>query len=150
MRRRAAGAEISPCFGEHRPDRPGILVPRSEVRVDTIGRSMSTPETTRATGWVGWIWFAGLLLIMLGAFNIIQGFGAVFAVTCPWRPKAGAILDATGWGWPHIIVGLLAPLAGYRRFSGATWSRVFAVIVVDESTACAAGVANFHPGGASS
>ena len=108
---------------------------------------MSTPETTRTTGWVGWIWFAGLMLVMLGAFNIIQGFAAIFTddVFVPTQ-GGGVILDVTGWGWTHLIIGLLALLAGFGLFSGATWARIFAVIVVMLNAIRAARVAELPPG----
>jgi hypothetical protein len=107
---------------------------------------MSTPEETEVTGWVGWIWFAGLLLIMLGAFNIIQGFAAVFTDDVFVATEGGGvILDVTGWGWTHIIVGLLALLAGYGLFSGATWARISAVIVVMINAVAQLASLNFHP-----
>jgi hypothetical protein len=107
---------------------------------------MSTPEQTRVTGWVGWIWFAGLLLVMLGAFNIIQGFAAVFTDDVFIPTEAGAVvLDVTGWGWVHLIVGLLALLAGYGLFTGATWARVFAVVVVMINAIAQLASLNFHP-----
>jgi hypothetical protein len=107
---------------------------------------MSTPEQTRVTGWVGWIWFAGLMLIMLGTFNVIQGFAAVFTDDVFIPTEAGAIvLDVTGWGWVHLIVGLLAILAGLGLFSGATWARVFAVIVVMINAVAQLASLNFHP-----
>jgi hypothetical protein len=107
---------------------------------------MSTPEQTRVTGWVGWIWFAGLMLVMLGTFNVIQGFAAVFTDDVFIPTEAGAIvLDVTGWGWVHLIVGLLAILAGLGLFSGATWARVFAVIVVMINAIAQLASLNFHP-----
>jgi hypothetical protein len=107
---------------------------------------MNTPEQTRVTGWVGWIWFAGLILIMLGTFNVIQGFAAVFTDDVFIPTEAGAIvLDVTGWGWVHLIVGLLAILAGLGLFSGATWARVFAVIVVMINAVAQLASLNFHP-----
>ena len=83
---------------------------------------------------------------MLGAFNIIQGFAAVFTddVFVPTE-GGGVILDVTGWGWTHIIIGLLALLAGYGLFSGATWARIFAVIVVMINAVAQLASLNFHP-----
>ena len=107
---------------------------------------MSTPETTRVTGWVGWIWFAGLMLVMLGTFNIIQGLAAIFTDDVFIPTEGGAILlDLTGWGWVHFLVGLLALLAGLGLFSGATWARVFAVIVVMINAVAQLASLNFHP-----
>lgn len=107
---------------------------------------MNTPETRRVTGWVGWIWFAGLMLIMLGAFNIIQGFAAVLAddVFLPTE-EGGVVLDVTGWGWAHLIVGLLLLLAGLGLFSGATWARILAVIMVMINAVAQLASLNYHP-----
>jgi len=30
------------------------------------------------TGWVGWIAFAGTMMVLLGSFHVIQGLFAVF------------------------------------------------------------------------
>jgi hypothetical protein len=107
---------------------------------------MGTLDGTRVTGWVGWIWFAGLTLIMLGTFNIIQGFAAVFTDDVFIATEGGGvILDVTGWGWIHLIIGLLALLAGFGLFSGATWARVFAVIVVMINAIAQLASLNFHP-----
>ncbi len=63
---------------------------------------MSTPEETRVTGWVGWISFAGLMLVMLGAFNAIQGFAAIFTddvflPTEAWRSSSLTSLVGAGY-----------------------------------------------------
>jgi hypothetical protein len=34
--------------------------------------------------------------------------------------------DATTWGWIHLLVGLLAAVAGWGLLSGQTWARVVA------------------------
>jgi predicted membrane metal-binding protein len=107
---------------------------------------MSTPETTKVTGWVGWIWFAGLMLVMLGAFNIIQGFAAILTddVFLPTE-EGGVLLDVTGWGWANLIIGLLLLLAGLGLFSGATWARILAVIMVMLNAVAQLASLNYHP-----
>jgi predicted membrane metal-binding protein len=107
---------------------------------------MSTPETTKVTGWVGWIWFAGLMLVMLGAFNIIQGFAAILTddVFLPTE-EGGVLLDVTGWGWTNLIIGLLLLLAGFGLFSGATWARILAVIMVMLNAVAQLASLNYHP-----
>ena len=37
--------------------------------------------------------------------------------------------DVTTWGWIHIIVGVIAVLAGIGLFYGAVWARILGVIV---------------------
>ena len=35
-------------------------------------------DRPEVTGWVGWVAFAGIMLIMLGIFQAIEGFVAIF------------------------------------------------------------------------
>jgi hypothetical protein len=44
-----------------------------------------------------------------------------------------------------LIIGLLALLAGFGLFSGATWARIFAVIVVMLNAIAQLASLNFHP-----
>jgi len=37
--------------------------------------------------------------------------------------------NVTTWGWIHILVGIIALLAGIGLFSGAVWARTVAVLV---------------------
>jgi hypothetical protein len=79
---------------------------------------------------VGVTYFAGITMIILGAFDFLQGLSAVikkafFAVTDNYVFK----FDVTAWGWIHLILGLLVMLAGMALFSGATWARTVGVIL---------------------
>jgi hypothetical protein len=47
-------------------------------------------------------------------------------------------LDATTWGWIHLIVGIVVALAGFFVLTGKTWARVIAILVVSLSA-----IANF-------
>ena len=38
----------------------------------------STGGAPAATGWAGWVVFAGVMLVMLGLFHIIEGLVALF------------------------------------------------------------------------
>ena len=38
-------------------------------------------------------------------------------------------LNVSSWGWIHILLGIIAILAGVGLFSGAIWARTVAVIV---------------------
>ena len=87
------------------------------------------------TGWIGWIGFAAIILILNGAFSALQAFVALlgsntyYAVT-----EEGLFLfDITGWGWWNLIIGLLLVLTGVALLSGATWARVLAIIIVSLS-----------------
>ena len=47
-------------------------------------------------------------------------------------------VDTTTWGWVHLGIGVLALVAGFFLFSGATWAKVIGIIM-----AVVSAVANF-------
>jgi hypothetical protein len=99
------------------------------VSHDEGGAPMSE---TRVTGWVGWVWFAGILLVVEGAFDILFGFMALLAPdTAYFRGSTGALVgyNVQGWGWWMLILGIIVLLTGAFLFRGALWARLFAVIV---------------------
>jgi hypothetical protein len=88
---------------------------------------------------IGLIVFAAVLMIMIGAFQAINGLVALvndefFVVTQQWIFQ----FDLTAWGWIHLVLGVLVFAAGIGLFSGQTWARTVTVIL-----AVAAAVANF-------
>lgn len=90
------------------------------------------------TGWVGWVYFASLMMIIVGVFQAIVGFLTLFndeylLIT----PRNLIFMDATSWGWTHMLIGLLIVFAGYAVMSGRIWGRTLGVIM-----ALASAVAN--------
>ena len=83
------------------------------------------------TGWVGWVAFAGFMLLLIGAFHVIEGLVAVFRDEVFVVGPEGLLVnvDYTAWGWAHIIGGAIAVLVGGCLLAGQTWARVVAVIV---------------------
>jgi hypothetical protein len=80
--------------------------------------------------WVGWVYFGGTMMIMLGAFNLIEGLVALFNDEYYVATPQGLLLfDLTGWGWIHLIVGIVAIAVGIGVFSGATWARIGGVVL---------------------
>jgi len=83
---------------------------------------------TVSTAWATWIWFAALMMIMMGTFTAIFGLVALFNDTYyTVGPQGLLVFDITQWGWVHLILGVLAVAAGIALFSGAMWARVVAV-----------------------
>ncbi|MCK2243576.1 MULTISPECIES: hypothetical protein [unclassified Crossiella] len=103
------------------------------------GTGRSTSELDPMTGsggpmitaWVGWVWFTAILMVVIGAVDVIQGLVALFRQHIY---VAGAervlVFDLSGWGWVHLLVGGLVVMAGFALFSGALWARIFAVLLV--------------------
>jgi uncharacterized membrane protein len=58
--------------------------------------------------------FAGVMLIIAGAFNVIEGVVALYEneVDVAGREYVFAF-DLTAWGWTHLIVGAVVAAAGF-------------------------------------
>jgi hypothetical protein len=86
---------------------------------------------TQATGWVGWIVFGGILMVMLGGFQAVMGVVALFKDDFYLVGRTGLVLslDYTTWGWVHLSIGIVAVLAGFGVLMGQIWARVFGVIL---------------------
>jgi hypothetical protein len=81
--------------------------------------------------WVGWILFAGVMMIVLGMVHAFQGFMAIFDDRYFLvRPSRLAIhLDYDNWGWIHLVVAVFVLIAGVALLNGRVWGRVVGVIV---------------------
>jgi hypothetical protein len=94
---------------------------------------MSMPEQRQRqmSGWVvGFTAFAGAMMLLAGIFQTFAGLGALFNDGFLVRtPNYTYDIDITGWGWIHLIIGLLLAAAGFAVFSGATWARVVGITV---------------------
>ncbi|MEU4221836.1 hypothetical protein [Actinoplanes sp. NPDC026623] len=84
-----------------------------------------------ATGWVGFVIFGGIMLTMLGGFQIIEGLVALFNDEYFLVTSSGLVLtmDFTAWGWTHLLIGLVAVAAGIGVLSGQTWARVTGIVI---------------------
>ncbi|MEU7530574.1 hypothetical protein AB0A74_32935 [Saccharothrix sp. NPDC042600] len=87
------------------------------------------PSRPRASAWTGWIGFAAIMMIVIGSFNVIEGVVALFDDEYyVVGPDNVLVLDLTGWGWAHLVIGVLIALAGAALLTGAAWARVVAVV----------------------
>jgi hypothetical protein len=87
--------------------------------------------STEPTGWVGWVVFAGVMMIMVGVLHAIEGLVAIFKDTYYLVSRNGLVfsLDYTAWGWVHLIAGVLVAGAGVALFRGQMWARVIGIVV---------------------
>ena len=88
-----------------------------------------------ASGWVGWIAFAGVLMVILGTLHAFQGLMAIFKDEYFLVTKNGLAmtLDFTGWGWVHLIVGAIVIVAGVCVLGGQMWARIIGVLLASLS-----------------
>jgi hypothetical protein len=72
----------------------------------------------------------GVLLIVLGLWNVLDGLTALlaggFVVADAERVVA---LEVAAWGWVLLAIGVVEVIAGIALFIGAGWARVVAVLV---------------------
>jgi hypothetical protein len=86
--------------------------------------------STRASGPTGWAVFAGTVLAIVGAFNIIYGLAAIFRDEVITTTGERVIVwDVTRYGWILLILGIFQLLAGMALFAGASWARWTAVVL---------------------
>jgi hypothetical protein len=94
--------------------------------------TVSSGASDRGTSaWVGWIAFAGTIMVLLGSFHIIEGLVAVFNDDYFLVSRSGLVInvDFTTWGWVHMIAGVIVLVAGIFVFTGQIWARTVGVIV---------------------
>jgi hypothetical protein len=114
----------------------------SETYDQPGGRPHQEPggDTYRArTGWVGWIYFAAVLMVVVGTLNAIHGLIAIVNDEwVVWSNRGDLYLDLTEWGWIHLGIGIALVLAGLGVLTGNVVARAVAVLL-----ACLSVIANF-------
>ncbi|WP_370963377.1 hypothetical protein [Amycolatopsis sp. cg9] len=77
---------------------------------------------------VGWIWFAGAITVLAGLFTVVEGLVALFhRGYYVVGPSGLLVFTLTGWGWLHLVVGILVVVTGLALFTGSMWARVVTV-----------------------
>lgn len=107
----------------------GTSVPTGTGSAPASSTRYST--STGTTGWVGWIVFGGVMMLMLGTFHAIQGLVALFRDEYYLVGQNGLTVhvDYTAWGWVHLIAGVLIVAAGAGVLAGQMWARVIGVML---------------------
>jgi hypothetical protein len=84
----------------------------------------------RRSGWFGMVVGVGVLLIVLGVWNAIDGLTALLAGGFVLAEAERVVaLEVAGWGWVLLALGVVEVIAGIALFIGASWARVIAVLV---------------------
>ena len=72
----------------------------------------------------GWIGFAGILILIVGSIDFVQGLIALF------EDDYYLVFDLTAWGWVMLIWGVLLILAGLALMAGQSWARWLTIVLV--------------------
>jgi hypothetical protein len=79
----------------------------------------------------GWIGFAAIVMLIVGAIDFFQGWIAIFEDEYFVPTQAGyLVVDLTAWGWFLVIWGVLLVLGGLALASAQSWARWFAIVLV--------------------
>jgi hypothetical protein len=80
----------------------------------------------------GWKSFCGILLMVVGFFNIIDGLVAITRsnqVEAQLTQELPLTDNVKTWGWIVLILGVILILAGFGLLAGSTWARVVGILV---------------------
>ena len=74
--------------------------------------------------------FAASMLTLIGCFQVIAGLVAIiddnfYVVTANYTFD----LDASVWGWLHLLLGILLVITGFGLFSRRAWAGVTAILL---------------------
>jgi hypothetical protein len=100
---------------------------------------MSTPAASRptaphATFATGFAMFAGILMIIAGIWSVLAGIAAILNdAVYVTTPQYVYSFDITGWGWIHLVLGVLVALAGIAVVQGMTWGVVVGIVLASLS-----------------
>lgn len=100
-----------------------------EPRTTAPPPTRAEAAAARPSAWVGWIFFAAMMLIMTGAFQIIMGLTALVRSGYYLVGPNDLLVSVnfTAWGWTHIGVGVLAIAAAFGLLAGQLWARVVGI-----------------------
>jgi len=79
----------------------------------------------------GWLAFAGTLLVVGGAFKILDALWA-FKYDDELSDDVQTVIfegDLNAWGWVWLVIGIVLIIAGIAVVSGSEWARWFGIFV---------------------
>jgi hypothetical protein len=83
-------------------------------------------RTSTISGW--WV-FAGVLLLIAGALNIIYGIAAIGNSSVMTATAVYILRDMRTWGWLSLILGVCEWIAAFSLWSGGEYGRWFGIVV---------------------
>lgn len=139
------GSTAGAATGAAAGGRPGDVTQQDPAARGYVPRPTQSFDDTsyaeaRPTGAVlGLTITAAVLMLVSGLWSFLEGLSAIikgnfFVVS----PNYVYNLNITGWGWIHLVIGVLVFLTGAFLFMDKTWARVVGVVL-----ACCSAVASF-------
>jgi hypothetical protein len=88
-------------------------------------------QHAEVSGWVGFIAFAGVMMVLIGAMQALYGLVAV--VNDDWVVFTNndvLLINLRAWGWVHLAAGALVLLVGIGVLLGSQLARWAGIVVV--------------------
>ena len=114
------------------PSNPSDELDNLTVSVQNLDSNKEVGMSARnqPTGWIGWVFFASLMMMLVGGFQAINGLVALFKDDFSLvSEKALLVFNYTTWGWVHLLMGIVIFAAGVALMNGATWARIVGVFL---------------------
>jgi hypothetical protein len=86
-------------------------------------RARRSAEASAPSG-AGWVVFAGVLLALIGAMNVIYGVAAISNSRFYVRHAHYVMGGLSSWGWFLLVVGVIQLCAALAIWREAGWGRV--------------------------
>jgi TRAP-type mannitol/chloroaromatic compound transport system permease small subunit len=98
------------------------------MTASTTSTARSRGSRSAAVG--GWTLFAAVMMIVGGVLSVFQGISAIAKDDVIVKtPNYTFGYSISGWGWIHLILGIVVFLAGCALFANAVWARVVGVLL---------------------
>ena len=97
------------------------------------------PETSGSqppggsAAWASWVAFAGIMLMLIGAFSVIAGLAAVTDdgyITKTFAGDEVFLVNYKALGFFWIVIGVVKAWAGFALIQGHEWARMVTMLVV--------------------
>ena len=107
-----------------------MSAPRQAAHSDRNSSSVAL-HGARTAGWVvGLSLFAGILMMITGLFNAMEGVVALARnEVYVLAPRYIFAFDLTTWGWIQIVLGIIVLAAGIGVVTGRLWGRVVGITI---------------------
>lgn len=103
----------------------------------TTSRPRSSPGASVFEERSGWVTFAAIMLVILGALNTIYGIAAIDKASFFVEDQKFIISDLKTWGWITLVIGVAQLLAAVSLWGGGLYGRVVGIATASVSAIAA-------------
>jgi hypothetical protein len=97
----------------------------------STGIPPDTDSPEKFTAGTGFVVFGGMMMILLGTFNAVEGLAGLFDGGY-YTTNDTALFNANikGWGVYLLVMGVVVAITGMGLIAGRHWARTVAVVIL--------------------